>query len=199
MRSLLILGTIEPMSGNVKYTRLRDEQRIRIPGTDYSVAPAVAAQLGPDVLATSNTVEILLRYVEDAEDWDVWSIGVIRDEGEPPISSDALREIAPTAAIRAALHGVPDLVVHGPDVPVDEYWEGLRPGLVARRADGPTSENLSVLSDVYRVAGVLRRPQVMTAARMFDIPGRTATHWVKLARERGHLRGRDGAAADSAQ
>lgn len=165
-----------------------DLPRVRVTGTEFFVVPSFVALVPPSVMATSNTVEIVVRFSPEADDWDVWSLGVVRQEGEPAITADSLREVPPAAALRASLAGFPDLMTHEDGTPLAKAWERLKPTLVDRRAHGPTPANLKDVSDVYRLAQILREPPVLTIVRMFELPQRTATHWVKLSRERGYLK-----------
>lgn len=51
----------------------------------------------------------------------------------------------------------------------------------------PSPENLDLLAMVYEFSTVLALSPVKTIRELFNLAPSTATHWVKLARERGHL------------
>lgn len=52
---------------------------------------------------------------------------------------------------------------------------------------GPTPTTLDAVAKIYTLAGVTLDPPAKRVRDEFGIPQRTATHWIKLARERGHL------------
>lgn len=54
-------------------------------------------------------------------------------------------------------------------------------------ARGPTPETLEWVSLTYELCLLLGDPPTKTVEHFFRIAPRTATYWVKLARERGHL------------
>lgn len=54
-------------------------------------------------------------------------------------------------------------------------------------ADGPTSETLKWVALIYSIGDLIGDAPVVNVREIFGVPPRTATHWVKLARERGHF------------
>lgn len=55
------------------------------------------------------------------------------------------------------------------------------------RARGPVPVTLMMAANVYTLASVCLLPPTQAVSEYFEIPHRTASHWAKLARERGHL------------
>lgn len=189
------------MEARITFTMPPREPPLPIPGTRFGALPFFTAAIPPEISGTRNTVEISLRFRSALVDWEMWALGVFRADGEPPIAPDSLRSIAPTEVMRLALQNVGRAILHHDDRTVTEVWDAERPMLHHARDEGPTSANLAAASEIYTVAQLLRFPPVVKVADMFGLPQRTATHWVKLARERGHLSqgGKDGAATDSDQ
>lgn len=54
-------------------------------------------------------------------------------------------------------------------------------------ANGPKPETLEWVARMYMLGKIKLDPPTKWVAESFGIPHRTASHWVKLARERGHL------------
>lgn len=59
------------------------------------------------------------------------------------------------------------------------------------REYGPVTDTLLWVSRVYSVARINKRPPAKEVSELFSIPLRTASHWVKLMRERIDLDGLD--------
>lgn len=55
------------------------------------------------------------------------------------------------------------------------------------RGNGPTAEALEVAALIYCAAFAIRGNPTQRIAELMNLPHRTASHWVKLARERGYL------------
>ena len=70
-------------------------------------------------------------------------------------------------------------------IPLND-WEMLLNDVPLRkyRDDGPIENTLLWVARIYRVAQLLRKPPTKTVAERFGIPSRTASHWVKLMKER---------------
>ena len=66
-------------------------------------------------------------------------------------------------------------------------WESLLDNVPFSklRAEGPSVNTLKWVARVYKVAQLLHQPPAKTVAERFQLPQRTASHWVKLMRERG--------------
>ena len=65
-------------------------------------------------------------------------------------------------------------------------WETLMDNVPFQeyRVEGPTENTLIWVARVYRVAQLLRKSPTKSVAERFGIPTRTASHWVKLMKER---------------
>lgn len=172
---------------SVRFSTPAGAPRVPLEGTPYSVISSFVAYLSPGVLGTPNTVEISARFFAFREDWEIWSVGAFREDSEEAITPESLRAIPPAEAVRAALHAQADIMIDSAGDDIWKVWERDAPLLSSRRKDGPTSENLASASAAYRAARVLHLAPVVKVAELFGLPQRTATHWVKLARERGHL------------
>ncbi|WP_146244041.1 hypothetical protein [Curtobacterium sp. MCBD17_013] len=66
------------------------------------------------------------------------------------------------------------------NVASDEYFGELS-------KQGPKPDTLASVSRIHRLARIKLEPPTQYVADVFSIPHRTASHWIKLARERGFL------------
>lgn len=104
-----------------------------------------------------------------------------------PVTIETLREMPVARFLGWACRTVPGVIVdaEGRDMFAMDYYSKDQRAEAKDR--GPVPETLDMVARLYRAAGVVRWKPAAHVAMMFDIPQRTATHWVKLARERGHL------------
>ncbi|WP_147439035.1 hypothetical protein [Mycetocola reblochoni] len=129
-------------------------------------------------------------------DWDVreQAYAVTRlsvQDDQTAITSTTLRAIPLTRLVAA--RSVLAMESNG-QIRLDEEWMSAPIALatIARRAgdsktSGPTADNLSLLAHVYDYNAVTTKNPLKAVSAQMDIPERTASHWIKLARERGYL------------
>lgn len=163
------------------------DTRSPIEHTRFTAVAAFVAYIPPEVLNTPLTVEFSADFRYQHQDWEIMTLGIVRQKGEPLIKTEMLRQIPVENALRAALKAVPGLVTDATGRDFRELWQDMKPELETARSDGPTATNLAMVAELYRVARVLHEPPLTMIESSFGLPNRTASHWVKLARERGHL------------
>ena len=175
------------MTERIRYSSVED--RVQIEGTRYVVIPYFSAQVPGAILDSTHDVEVSVDFIGDIEDWELVTLGVVRGDGQPPIKSDSLRQLPVALALRVALRSFKKLITD--DETGDNYFQVLAdqtPDLRSRRALGPTPENLATAAEIYRMTRLVHEPPLAAVQTAFDLPNRTASHWIKLARERQHLR-----------
>lgn len=163
--------------------------RYPVRDTDLSVMAVFGAYLPPGVVEMPNTLELMVKFDPVSEDWFLSSLGVIHEPGQPAIKSDSLRQIPTEFALRAALAGNPSILQHEDGLDYIAYRAHEDALLRSRRPDGPTPANLYHVAEIYRAARILHQPPIVAVQEAFGLPNRSASHWVKLARQRGQLRG----------
>ncbi len=121
----------------------------------------------------------LRRYV--AERFE--AVGTADD----PVTAESIRGVPIAHFIEWACEVVPGLVRddNGRDMLAPDYY--ALDALTSARERGPDGVTLALVAGAYRAADVARWKPAYRVAELFGVPPRTASHWVKLARERGHL------------
>lgn len=135
-------------------------------------------------------VDIDICWDRDDERYVVTSLRAI-GMVQHPITSENLRSVPVGQFLRLACEAVPNVVADengGDPFSPDYYSDAER---TTAKLFGPTPETLAMVAMVYRAAELAAGKPAWWVGNRFGIPQRTATHWVKLARERGHLSGGD--------
>lgn len=91
--------------------------------------------------------------------------------------------------VQPDLYGYDNECFYGPLPDWNQILESVPFGKL--RENGPVEETLMWVSRVYAVARINKRPPTKDVSELFSIPLRTASHWVKLMRERIDLDGMD--------
>lgn len=111
-----------------------------------------------------------------------------RQAGGPPVTSEGIRGIPVQAIVREVIREAAERIVNtGARGRATARWTRSNSDIARLRKAGPIDETLQVAADVYRVSRVIGDPPAKAVAQAFQIPQRTATYWIKLARERGFL------------
>lgn len=129
------------------------------------------------------TVGMTAVWVDDERSYDVVNFQMTREAG---VTSAVLRQMPVQTLLRS--------IVRERAREFDPATGGPRPVVFDRArmkqlaADGPRNpETLHEVGRVYALAEAVLEPPTAAVADTFEIPGRTASHWVKLARERSSL------------
>lgn len=102
----------------------------------------------------------------------------------PGVTGALLRQIPVQALLQAALQeSVRDWLGAGANHPVLVDQDTA----LALASAGPTPETLRAAALVYVVTSLSGGSPTKAVRDTFGLPPRTASHWVKLARERGHI------------
>lgn len=109
-----------------------------------------------------------------------------------PVTPESLRAMPMARLLAQACRSVPGAIVDsdGEDLLLMAAWGPERFGKLS--ANGPTPETLDVVASLYIGARSIRWKPAQWVATCLDLAPRTATHWIKLARERGHFGERNG-------
>lgn len=135
-------------------------------------------------------IEGTITWDEDAEEYRVSRLLVTARAGGPPITGTMLRAIPLHSIVRTLVDVTARYLVPTP-TPSGGYeirelqtseqeWDRLG-------AQGPTPETLDWVARTYLLAKAQLEPPTKAVADTFKVTSRTATYWVKLARERGHF------------
>ena len=168
-------------------------ERVALPGSNLTVMAGFTAFIPRDMGEGPHAAELTAEFSQKTEDWTITRFSAVLDpEDGARITTESLREMPVAHLLRLAVNAVLGIVA---DANGDDYWvrwlkeiETTR----AMRADGPTPANLAFAAEVYRVGLILRRSPVMMVTETFGLRERSAAHWIKLAKERGHLLAKDG-------
>ncbi|QCV88455.1 hypothetical protein FEZ32_08870 [Acidipropionibacterium jensenii] len=109
-------------------------------------------------------------------------------EGEPELTSAALREFPVRERVREAAIQVIAGMVSSKFGNFTETIKHIQDQV--KEAGGrlrPTAEVLELVAIAHEFCQVLQIPTIKNIQAMFSIPNRTASHWVRLSKDRGHL------------
>lgn len=111
--------------------------------------------------------------------------------GNAPITGTTLRDITPGDLIQRVLHDASSLQGDS----MLKTSDGLAAGdarlriqeAAAHKRPRPTPRVLDLVATVYELAKLAGAGPAKAVEHDFQVPPSTASHWIKLARERGHL------------
>ena len=139
------------------------------------------------------TVDLVAEYHEWDERYGVTSLRVDGNLSAQ-ISGSLLRQIPVQELLRTAVKDQARLRI-GDDLLSVQHFD--RASLLQLGEGGPTPDALRAVARVYRLAEATLDAPAKRVAEDFGLPPRTATHWVRLARERGHFGARNRVIIDS--
>lgn len=122
-------------------------------------------------------------------------VKVSRRPGGPPVTGDALRQIAVAAFVRQSVRASAHLLPYG-GLSGDEWQPDstrVAFGLLdiehrnRLREAGPVTETLEWVARVYSVALATGDKPTKAVEEVFEVPRYTASRWVSSARDRGFL------------
>lgn len=157
--------------------RLYVQPGISVPGRlDLCVRDDVAGSIDYDVDLGLELDEARARY-------QIRSVTVTQRPNGPEVTSESLRTIPLRRLVRLAVEEAGDITGWS-----DQDAVLLRPGDGAPFAkEGPTDPNLLLAAYVYAIAALSGGAPAKSVAEAFGIELRTASNWVRKARERGYL------------
>jgi hypothetical protein len=140
-------------------------------------------------------VELVAHLNRDAGQYEIEAADIQRKPGGPPVTSEAIRRLPLLRILRDYLTSTTDYLFVLNESDQDEIVEEVRDGRVypvPRRArelgqGRPTDEALQYVRFVYLVALVRAESPTKSVSDAFGLAPRTASHWVKLARDRGFI------------
>jgi hypothetical protein len=135
-------------------------------------------------------VDISAEWSPDLRSYVVVELLAKRQVGGDPITGSALRSVPVGEVLAYAVRMHIDSAVGSPDAKANATVQAImsEPGqLEALRSLGPKPETLEAVAVAFELAQLRGIPAGRSLTEAFGIPKRTADHWVKLARERGHL------------
>lgn len=161
---------------------------LSIEGSRFYVANSFVATVPRAALEGSpHAATIEAKFSVESQDWIVTSFAALAESGGRPVTTESLREMGVAFTLRQALQSMRGVIVDDADHDWASMYDRETELLKLRKTDGPTPENLSDVAAIYRITKLLRNPTTLGVALAFEIPERTASHWIKLAREREHL------------
>lgn len=148
-----------------------------VPQTIRAAALPVAGL--PDV-----TVDLEARWNPFEQSYDVIDLRV-RSERSSYVTGTLLRQIPVRSLLRTAVQA--QARVYRGEGTTSEPVELDRVHLRELASQGPKPETLDSVALVYSIAEASLDAPAKRVAEEFGLAPRTATHWIKLARERGNL------------
>lgn len=147
---------------------------------DLSVASRVGVRVEDEPgLAYDINLEAVWNGI--AVRYDVTRIELVQKEGGPAITSESLRAIPVQQLLREVLSAT----IRVTGAATGESVHLSNDDAVRLAAQGPKPETLLWAARIYRIAQIRLDPPTRAVADAFGIPHRTASHWVRLAKERG--------------
>jgi hypothetical protein len=128
-------------------------------------------------------VDLRLELDETRARYQIATVTVAQRPNGPEVTSESLRTIPLRRLVRLAVEEAGDITGWS-----DKDYLLLRPGEGARFAGkGPTDSNLLIAAYVYAIAALSGGTPAKAVAEAFAIEQRTASNWVRKARDRGYL------------
>jgi hypothetical protein len=157
--------------------RLYVKPGILVPGRlDLEVREDVAGDVDYDV-------DLHLELDEARARYQIGAVKVSRRPNGPEVTSESLRTIPLRRLVRLAVEEAGDITGWS-----DQDAVLLRPGDgVPFAGEGPTDRNLLAGAYVYAIAALSGGTPAKAVAEAFGIEQRTASNWVRKARDRGYL------------
>jgi hypothetical protein len=151
------------------------------------VVPGYFKVWGIDIETIPVTLDIDANWSSELSDYAIAHLVLHQRDGGEPISGRLLRSVALGAAQEyakfVALQAHANST-HGRWAAVRSQLDTLAPSL---RAAGPTPETLDWVGTLYEFQTLLGNAPKKAVQLTFDLPESTAAHWVRLARQRGHI------------
>lgn len=143
---------------------------------------------GNDWLTVAVRVSLTAEWNHDLFEYTVTQLVVDEIPDGDRVTSEVIREIPVglllrKATLRAILRGphrTPPIFRLSIDVSDDEIERMVR--------QGPKPETLRLVAHFYTVAKIIGLPPADFVTRHLSLKPRTASYWIKLARERGYLK-----------
>lgn len=150
------------------------------------------------------TFRALVAWSSSAKTYEIKTLTIERGDEHTPVNTVALRDISARGIIQQSFKFYDEPLVHlAPIAPspwgllvADDSGRGSnvwlwREEVRAHRDKGgkfrPDAETLEVAASIYELAQAMGEMPTKAIRDDFGLPLSTAQHWVKLARERGHL------------
>jgi len=125
-------------------------------------------------------VEVVAAYDAGDGRFVCDQLTIRRRQGGPPVTSEALREVAVAELVRLAIYEQVVKALPQAQTPVTLSER-------ARAGGGPGDQDLRAVVNTYVFAHLAGRPPVKAVMERLGLPRSTANRWVALARERGLL------------
>lgn len=170
---------------DVRYTN--SDEWVPLGLGQFRVRSAFEAWVPREMLDGPHGARLSVTFDAPTRDWIVEEFAALAWLDDREVSTESLRSMGVEHALRQAVHSIDPLVVDAAGV---DWRMGLHSRiaeLTQRRQDGPTPQNLDQLALVYTISRLYRQHPVRGVMITFGLAQSTATHWVKLARERGNL------------
>jgi hypothetical protein len=158
-------------------------------GPPVEISPGlVMFEYGTTVMRNYKGYDLRARVVYDGRRFHVDELTVSRRDGGPPVTGEALREIAVQAIVRDALKTSNALYI-GRDIPVGTKISAL--GMIETaeaerlREAGPVRETLEWVARVYLSAEAIGERPTKAVRQTFGISQTTAGAWIGRARAAG--------------
>ena len=139
----------------------------------------------------SSSVRVSVEWNDAGFTYEIRSLTVLTPADAEPVTGTTLRAIPVQWILKMCItralymkseekRGAQLVSLHNQTV--QDEGQLLRLGKM-----GPQPETLEWVSRIYTLAKIKLDPPAQYVADAFEVPLRTASHWIKLARERGHL------------
>lgn len=138
------------------------------------------------------TFEAFVSFEPSANSYEVQHLSINRGSERSPINGSSLRDIRIAEMIQHVLWGTANAQGGGWLITSDGQFAGdernnIQQGRDAGMKFRPDERILELVANIYELGVITGKKPTKLVANDFGIPDRTASHWVKLARERGHL------------
>ncbi|WDF34569.1 hypothetical protein PTW37_06625 [Arthrobacter agilis] len=153
-----------------------------------TIAQDASVQWGPD---RKSAVGLHVEWNQEKFTYEISMMFVAIQDGGEPINGTLMRAIPVQMLLKLCI----TRALYAKDVgdsaaALTRIFESPLndDGEMRRLAElGPRPETLAWVARAYTIARIKLDHPSKHVSKLFEIPPRTASHWVKLARERGHL------------
>lgn len=139
----------------------------------------------------SSAVRLVVEWNDEGFTYEIRELAILAPAGSEPLTGTTLRTIPVQLLLKMcitrALYSKSGDKRFSPLVSLHNVAEEDQELLPRLGKAGPQPETLDWVSRIYTLAKIKLDPPAQYVADVFEIPLRTASHWIKLARERGHL------------
>lgn len=139
----------------------------------------------------TSRVRMVILWSDERFTYEVRELTVEAPVDDFPVTGTLLRSVPVQMLLKLCINRALLTKQKGKALPLFQSMHnaiGSDPEMLPRMAErGPQPETLQWVARLYTLAKIKLVPPAQYVSDAFEVPLRTASHWIKLARERGQL------------